>query len=85
MLSGLRYEAVAHEARLRAHVASVVFIERYVVSGDRVAAIGRTCGHVVATGRQFDVPRVHFFVIEDSMIARLEVLVAVRLMRAALV
>jgi ketosteroid isomerase-like protein len=47
-------------AKRTATIRSKVTTERYIADEDHhVAAIGRTRGHVVATGREFDVPETH--------------------------
>jgi hypothetical protein len=63
---------------------STVTVERYIDAGDHVAAVGRTRGHVRASGAAFDVAVVHVWAVRDDRLARLEVYIDVPVMRAAL-
>ena len=44
--------------------------EHFVAQGNLVASIGRFCGTVTATGKNFDVAVAHFFEIRDGKVAR---------------
>ncbi len=71
-------------AGVRSHIASEVSIDHMVEAHPRIAAIGRTQGTVLATGRRFDVPLVHLFTVYAGRLAAIEVLVDVSAMLAAL-
>lgn len=45
-------------------------IDDFVAQGDRVACFGRYSGTVTATGKKFDSPVGHLFVIRDGKVAR---------------
>jgi len=50
------------------HVASTVTVERFIDSGDRVVAIGRTAGTANATGKTFEVPIAHVWTLADGKV-----------------
>jgi ketosteroid isomerase-like protein len=53
---------------LTQHIHSNLVFERFLDSGNHVAAIGRTQGTVVATGQPFDVPIVHLWHFRDGKV-----------------
>jgi ketosteroid isomerase-like protein len=61
-----------------------VAIERLIDGSDRVAVIGGTYGATKSIGRRFDVPLVHLWEFKDGLAVRLEVVVDVPTMLAAL-
>lgn len=61
-----------------------VAIERVVNGGDRIAVIGRGHGTIKATGRGFDVPIMHLWGFQDGLAVRLEIVLDVPTMQAAL-
>src|SRR3954462_11623304 len=58
--------------RLLANLDSQVEMDELVESGDGVVAIGHTCGHVRANGREFDVRAVHVWTLKDGKVSRFE-------------
>lgn len=85
---GGRYEGRQAFARfgatVRQHLTSQVTIDRYVAAGSRVGAVGSTRGETVRLKRAFNIPLVHLFNLEDGRICRLEIMVDVPMMLAAL-
>lgn len=71
-------------AGVRSHVASEVSIDHMVAAYPRIAAIGRTQGTVLATGRPFSLSLVHLSTVDAGWLAAIEVLVDVPAMLAAL-
>jgi uncharacterized protein len=61
-----------------------VTIERVIDGGDRIAVIGRGHGIIKGTGRGFDVPIMHLWEFRDGPAVRLEIVLDVPTMRAAL-
>jgi uncharacterized protein len=61
-----------------------VTIERVIDGNDRIVVIGRTHGIIKRTGRDFDVPLMHLWGFQDGLAVRLEIVIDVPTMRAAL-
>jgi uncharacterized protein len=61
-----------------------VTIERVIDGGDRIAVIGRGHGIIKGTGRGFDVPIMHLWEFRGGLAVRLEIVLDVPTMRAAL-
>jgi ketosteroid isomerase-like protein len=61
-----------------------VAIERVIDGSDRIAVIGRTHGTIKSTGRGVDVPLMHLWEFEDGLAVRLEIVLDVPTMQAAL-
>lgn len=70
--------------RVLGAIDSTVTIERFIDAGDHVAAVGRTRGHIRASGAAFDAAVVHVWTERDGRLARLEVYIDVPAMQAAL-
>jgi ketosteroid isomerase-like protein len=70
--------------KVNLYLDSHVVIERILNGGDRVAVIGRACGTVKATGGHFDVPIMHLWAFHAGLAVRLEIVLDVPLMQAAL-
>lgn len=71
--------------KLTGAVASQVETERFIDDQEgHVVAIGRTRGHVLASGRPFDVPETHVWTISDGLVLRFEAYIDTGLMREAL-
>jgi uncharacterized protein len=70
--------------RLVAAAESTLSVERLIDAGDHVAAIGRTRGHIRASGAAFDAAVVHVWTVRDERLGRLEVYIDVPAMREAL-
>jgi hypothetical protein len=77
-------EAKLFFERIATYIDNHVAIERLIDGSDRVAVIGRTYGATKSTGRRFDVPLVHLWEFKDGLAVRLEVVVDVPTMLAAL-
>jgi uncharacterized protein len=77
-------EAKVFFGKLSTHLESRVAIERVIDGGDRIAVIGRTHGTTKSTGRGFDVPIMHLWGFQDGLAVRLEIVLEVPLMQAAL-
>jgi uncharacterized protein len=77
-------EAKVFFGKLSTYLESRVAIERVIDGGDRVAVIGRTHGTTKGTGRCFDVPIVHLWEFQDGIAVRLEIVLDVPAMQAAL-
>ncbi len=71
-------------ARVASHINNRVTIERMIDGGDRVAVIGNTHGTVRCTGKRFEVPIVHLWTFQDERAVRLEIVIHVPAMQAAL-
>ena len=70
--------------RVLGAIDSTVTIERLIDAGDHVAAVGRTRGHIRASGAAFDAAVVHVWTVRDGRITRLEVYIDTPAMQAAL-
>ena len=66
------------------HLDSHVTIERILNGIDRITVIGRTYGIVKETDNPFDVPMMHLWTFKDGRAARLEIVLDVPIMPAAL-
>lgn len=70
--------------RLRETIDSAVTVERLIDAGDHVAAVGRTRGHVLASGAEFDVAIVRVWTVRDDGVSRFEAHIDTPAMREAL-
>lgn len=61
-----------------------VAIEHIIDDGDRIAVIGRGKGRIRGTRGPFDVPIMHLWAFEDGLAVRLEIVLDVSKMQAAL-
>jgi ketosteroid isomerase-like protein len=77
-------EAKVFFKKVDAYLENRVAIESVIDGGDRIAVIGRTYGSIRATGRGFDVPIMHLWGFQDGLAVRLEIVINVPTMRAAL-
>ena len=69
---------------LMEHVDSRVLIERFIDSGERVVAVGRTVGKTRKAQLEFDVPVVHVWTFSEGRIVRFEPYIENDTMLAAL-
>lgn len=58
--------------KLAGTVATAVEAENLFEAGDQVVQVGRTRGHVVATGKEFDIAEAHVWTVLDGKAARAE-------------
>lgn len=58
--------------KLLQNVDSQVEPDELIEAGDRVVAIGRTRGHVMANNKEFDVRAVHVWTLKDGKVLRFE-------------
>jgi len=71
--------------KLTGSVESKVEPERIIDDEEgHVVQIGRTCGRVKATGREFDVPETHVWTVEGGKLTRYEAYIDTPKMREAL-
>ena len=70
--------------KVTAYLEDHVAIERIIDGSDRIAVIGRGHGTIKATGRNFDVPIMHLWRFQDGLANRLEIVLDVPTMQAAL-
>jgi hypothetical protein len=77
-------EAKVFFHKVNAHLENHVAIERVIDSGGRIAVIGRTHGTIKGTGHGFDVPIMHLWEFQNRLAVRLEIVIDVPTMRAAL-
>jgi hypothetical protein len=70
--------------KVNAYLENHVAIERVIDGGGRIAVIGRTYGIIKGTDRRFDVPIMHLWEFQDRLAVRLEIVIDVPTMRAAL-
>ena len=70
--------------KVDAHLDNQVSIERVIDGSDRIVVLGRTHGTVRGTGRSFDVPIMHLWEFQDGLAVRLEIVLDVPTMQAAL-
>jgi len=61
-----------------------VAIERVIDGGERIVVIGRTHGTIKGNGRRFDLPIMHLWKFQDGLASRLEIVIDVQTMQAAL-
>lgn len=61
-----------------------VAIERCLDGGERMAVIGRIHGTIRSSGLPLDIPLVHLWAFKDGLAVRLEIVIDVPTMRAAL-
>ncbi|HVG20220.1 MAG TPA: nuclear transport factor 2 family protein [Blastocatellia bacterium] len=59
-------------AELFRHVESQLTVEEFVDAGEKVIVIGRTRGHVKATGAQFNIRAVHVWTVKGGKGIRFE-------------
>jgi ketosteroid isomerase-like protein len=77
-------EASVFFGKVNTYLENHVTIERVIDGSDRIAVIGRTHGIVRGTGRGFDVPIMHLWGFQDGLAVRLEIVIDVPTMQAAL-
>jgi hypothetical protein len=77
-------EAKLFFGKVNSYLDSHVIIERIINGGDRIAVIGRTHGIIKDTGGAFDVPIMHLWAFKDGLAGRLEIVIDVPVMQAAL-
>ena len=77
-------EAKVFFGMVSTYIDSHVAIERIIDGGDRIAVIGRTHGIIKGTGAPFDAPIMHLWAFEDALAVRLEIVLDVAVMQAAL-
>ncbi|HEX4170297.1 MAG TPA: nuclear transport factor 2 family protein [Bryobacteraceae bacterium] len=77
-------EAQLFFGRVSKYLDSHVAIELIINGGDRIAVIGRAHGTIKGTGGPFDVPVMHLWTFKDGLASRLEIVLDVPLMQAAL-
>jgi ketosteroid isomerase-like protein len=77
-------EAKIFFGKVSTYLDNHVSIERIVDGVDRIAVIGQTYGTVRATGVPFDVPIMHLWAFKDVLAVRLEIVLDVPAMQAAL-
>jgi ketosteroid isomerase-like protein len=70
--------------KLNTYLDDHVAIERVIDGGDRIAVIGRGSGTIKSTGRDFDVSIMHLWGFQDGLAVRLEIVLDVPAMQAAL-
>ena len=66
------------------YIDSHVAIELIINGGDRIAVIGRAHGTIKDTGGPFDVPIMHLWTFKGGLAGRLEIVLDVPVMQAAL-
>ena len=59
-------------------------IERVIDGGKRIAVIGRTHSTIRGNGRRFDLPIMHLWKFQDGLAIRVEIVIEVQTMQAAL-
>jgi hypothetical protein len=77
-------EAQLFFGTLNKYLDSHVTVELIINGGDRIAVIGRAHGTVKATGGPFDVAIMHLWKFKDGLASRLEIVLDVPVMQAAL-
>jgi ketosteroid isomerase-like protein len=77
-------EAKVFFGKVNKYLENHVTIERVIDGSDRIVVIGRTHGIIKGTGRDFDVPLMHLWGFQDGLAVRLEIVIDVPTMRAAL-
>jgi hypothetical protein len=77
-------EAKVFLGKVNTYLENHVAIERVIDGSDRIAVIGRTHGVAKGTGRGFDVPIMHLWGFQHGLAVRLEIVIDVPTMRAAL-
>jgi uncharacterized protein len=77
-------EAKVFFGKVNTYLEDHVAIERVVDGGDRIAVIGRGHGTIRVTGRAFDVAIMHLWGFHDGLAVRLEIVLDVPTMQAAL-
>jgi uncharacterized protein len=77
-------EAKAFFAKLGMYLDNHVAVERVIDGNNRIAVIGRVHGTVKGSGRSYDVPIMHLWEFRDGLAVRLEIVIDVPTMLAAL-
>jgi ketosteroid isomerase-like protein len=77
-------EAKVFFGKVNTYLEDHVAIERVIDGSDRIAVIGRGHGTIKSTGRGFDVPIMHLWGFQDGLAVRLEIVLDVPAMQAAL-
>ena len=77
-------EAKLFFGKVDTYLDSHVAIERLINGGDRIAVIGRAHGIIKDNGGPFDVPIMHLWEFKNKLARRLEIVIDVPVMQAAL-
>ena len=77
-------EAKLFFSKVHAYLDDHVAVEQIVDGGDRIVVIGRGQGTIRNTGCPFDVPIMHLWAFKDGLAVRLEIVLDVPTMQAAL-
>ena len=77
-------EAQLFFGKVDIYLDSHVAIEHIINGGDRIAVIGRAHGAIKGTGGPFDVPIMHLWAFKDGLAGRLEIVLDIPIMQAAL-
>ncbi len=77
-------EAKLFFGKINAYIDNQIEVERTIDGVDRIAMIGRTDGTVRETGHPFDIPVMHLWELQNRLATRLEIVVDVPSMQAAL-
>lgn len=77
-------EAKVFFGKLGMYLEDHVAIERVIDGSDRIAVIGRGHGTIKGSGRSFDVPIMHLWKFQDGLAVRLEIVLDVPTIQAAL-
>jgi uncharacterized protein len=77
-------EAKVFFGKVNTYLDNHVAIERIIDGVDRIAVVGRTHGTIKGTGVPFDVPLMHLWAFKDELVSRLEIVLDVSIMQAAL-
>ena len=77
-------EAKAFFRKVNTYLENHVAIERVIDGGERIVVIGRTHGTIKGNGRRFDLPIMHLWKFQDGLASRLEIVIDVQTMQAAL-
>jgi ketosteroid isomerase-like protein len=77
-------EAKGFFVKLGMYLDNHVAVERVIDGNNRIAVIGRVHGTVKGNGRSYDVPIMHLWEFRDGLAVRLEIVIDVPTMLAAL-
>jgi uncharacterized protein len=77
-------EAKVFFGKINTYLDDHVAIDRVIDGGDRIAVIGRGHGTIKSTGKSFDVPIMHLWALKTGLAVRLEIVLDVPTMQAAL-
>ncbi|MYM22659.1 hypothetical protein GTP46_08370 [Duganella sp. FT135W] len=76
--------ALAFIKLVKTHIDSQVFIEQFVVAGEKICVIGRTKGVVLTNQKHFDCRLVHIWSVSNGKINGLDVFIEDAVMLSAL-